>query len=141
MIFCLGLFLVPKESLWSKTSLENCCTSTEMSDCCKTDGNSTHDKSKDGKHCDDDCCSTCVSCFHVIASVDHKNSFIDIALDWVMLFIFCGLTIYDMNKIKVMGQEIEGDSEKLYIYGAMQLYLDFINMFIRILSLFGRRRD
>ena len=78
MIICLGLFLVPKESLWSKTSLENCCTSTEMSDCCKTDGNSTHDKSKDGKHCDDDCCSTCVSCFHVIASVDHKNSFIDI---------------------------------------------------------------
>ena len=69
------------------------------------------------------------------------SSFIDIALDWVMLFIFCGLTIYDMNKIKVMGQEIEGDSEKLYIYGAMQLYLDFINMFIRILSLFGRRRD
>ncbi|MBR3163252.1 MAG: Bax inhibitor-1/YccA family protein [Clostridia bacterium] len=69
------------------------------------------------------------------------NSVIDIALDWVMLFVFCGLTIYDMNKIKNMGQEIEYDSEKLYVYGAMELYLDFINIFIRLLSIMGRRRD
>lgn len=70
------------------------------------------------------------------------NKLIDIALDWVMLFVFCGLTVYDMNKIKNMGQEIEYDSEKLYIYGAMELYLDFINIFIRILSILSRlKRD
>lgn len=69
------------------------------------------------------------------------NSLIDIVLDWVMLFVFCGLTIYDMNKIKNMSQEIEYESEKLYVYGAMELYLDFINIFIRLLSIMGRRRD
>jgi FtsH-binding integral membrane protein len=31
--------------------------------------------------------------------------------------------------------------DKLYIYGAMQLYLDFINLFIRILQIFGKRRN
>lgn len=69
------------------------------------------------------------------------NTLLDIALDWVMLLVFSGLTIYDMNKIKNMQEIIEYDSEKLYIYGAMELYLDFINIFIRILSIFARRRD
>lgn len=69
------------------------------------------------------------------------NTLVDIFLDWVMLFVFCGLTIYDMNKIKNMSQEIEYGSEKLYVYGAMELYLDFINIFIRLLSIMGRRRD
>ena len=69
------------------------------------------------------------------------NTLVDIVLDWVMLFVFCGLTIYDMNKIKNMSQEIEYESEKLYIYGAMELYLDFINIFIRLLSIMGKRRD
>ena len=33
------------------------------------------------------------------------------------------------------------EDEKLYIYGAMELYLDFINIFLRILFLFGKHRD
>lgn len=69
------------------------------------------------------------------------NTFLDIALDWAILFIFCGLTIYDINKIKLMQESGFCDDEKLYVYGAMQLYLDFINIFLRILSLFGKRRD
>lgn len=70
------------------------------------------------------------------------SSLISIALDWIMLAIFCGLTVYDINKIKMLGEEIGCESEKLYIYGAMELYLDFINIFIRILSIFGNiKRD
>lgn len=69
-----------------------------------------------------------------------KNSLFDIILDWVILFVFFGITIYDMNKIKAL-QYAEGmDKSKLHIYGAMELYLDFINIFLRILSLFGKRR-
>ena len=68
------------------------------------------------------------------------NKIVNIILDWAMLAVFAGLTIYDMNKIKAMEQYVEYDTEKLYIYGAMQLYLDFINIFIRILSIFGRNR-
>lgn len=70
------------------------------------------------------------------------NSMISIILDWVMLLVFCGLTAYDMNKIKQMQNYVDCDSEKLYVYCAMDLYLDFINIFIRLLSIMGRsRRD
>lgn len=69
-----------------------------------------------------------------------KSSFINIFLDWFVLFVFFGLTIYDMNKIKLMQQEGFCDDEKIYVYGAMQLYLDFINMFLRILSIIARRK-
>ena len=69
------------------------------------------------------------------------NTIINIILDWVMLFVFAGLTVYDMNKIKAMEQYVEYDTEKFYIYGAMELYLDFINIFIRILSILGRRKN
>ena len=69
------------------------------------------------------------------------STMFSIILDWVMLFIFAGLTIYDMNKMKMMSQTIQNDSaslEKMYIYCAMQLYLDFINIFLRILRILGR---
>ena len=69
------------------------------------------------------------------------NSLIDIILDWVILFIFFGFTIYDMNKITHMHDMGIVEEDKLYVYGAMELYLDFINIFLRILYIFGRRRD
>lgn len=69
------------------------------------------------------------------------NEMIDIILDWVILFVFFGLTVYDMNKIKQLQDEPDLDQSKLHIYGAMELYLDFINIFIRILSIMGRNRD
>lgn len=68
------------------------------------------------------------------------NGILDIILDWAILGVFCGITIYDMNKIKQL-QYSEGlEQDKLHIYGAMELYLDFINIFLRILSLFGKRK-
>lgn len=67
-------------------------------------------------------------------------SMLEIVLDWVILGLFAGLTIYDMNKIKVMSEQ-GYDQEKVAIYGAMQLYLDFINMFLRILEIFGSRKN
>ena len=70
-----------------------------------------------------------------------KSAMLDIVLDWAILFIFCGLTFYDMNKIKKMQEEGFCEDEKLYVYGAMELYLDFINIFLRLLSLFGKRKN
>ena len=66
---------------------------------------------------------------------------LDIILDWVILGIFAGLTAYDMNKVKMMSETYGYDQEKVAIYGAMQLYLDFINMFLRILEIFGDRKN
>ncbi len=69
------------------------------------------------------------------------SSMLDVVLDWAILFLFFGLTVYDMNKIKAMQEMGFCEDEKLYVYGAMELYLDFINIFLRILSLFGKRRN
>ncbi|MBR3002491.1 MAG: Bax inhibitor-1/YccA family protein [Clostridia bacterium] len=76
-----------------------------------------------------------------IINIFLRSSALDIFLDWAILFIFFGLTVYDINKIKQMQSMGFCDDEKLYVYGAMQLYLDFINIFLRILSLFGKRRN
>lgn len=69
------------------------------------------------------------------------STMLDVVLNWAILFIFFGLTVYDINKIKAMQEMGFCDDEKLYVYGAMELYLDFINIFLRILYLFGRRRN
>lgn len=70
-----------------------------------------------------------------------KNTMLDIILDWVILLVFFGITAYDMNKIKQLSLDESLDKSKLHIYGAMELYLDFINIFLRVLSIFGKRRN
>lgn len=76
-----------------------------------------------------------------LVNIFARSSMVDIVLDWVILFIFMGFTVYDINKIVNIQNEGVVDEDKLYVYGAMELYLDFINIFLRILYLFGNRRD
>ena len=67
-------------------------------------------------------------------------------LYWVTTYagilIFAGLTVYDMQKLKQIGEQgVTGDDEqRLAIFGALSLYLDFINLFIFLLRIFGTRR-
>ena len=69
-------------------------------------------------------------------------------MDWIISFagilIFTGLTMYDAQKIKRLAQaERTMDSaaiHKVGIIGALQLYLDFINLFLHILRFLGRKR-
>ncbi|MFI5363971.1 MAG: Bax inhibitor-1/YccA family protein [Elusimicrobiota bacterium] len=66
------------------------------------------------------------------------------AISYVSILIFTGLTAYDSQKIKAMydastdGTDIETKSA---ILGALALYLDFINLFLSLLRVMGRRRD
>lgn len=69
------------------------------------------------------------------------NTMLDIILTWALLVIFCGLTIYDIHKLKQAHQMGTMEQNKLHIYFAMELYLDFINIFIRLLSLIGSRSN
>lgn len=69
------------------------------------------------------------------------------AIYWVTSFagvlIFTGLTAYDVQKIvrESASQDTEEqESQKLAIYGALSLYLDFINLFINLLRFFGNRK-
>jgi len=69
-------------------------------------------------------------------------------LEWVItiagVVIFTGLIAYDVNRIKAISYQLaDGDNEtmeKMSIIGALNLYLDFINLFIYILRIFGRRK-
>lgn len=76
-----------------------------------------------------------------IINIFIQNSTFEFFLDWAILILFFGITIYDINKIKLLQQDPNIVSEKIHIYCAMQLYLDFINIFLRILSIFGKRRN
>jgi len=60
------------------------------------------------------------------------------------VIIFTGLTAYDVQKIKNLGEMSGGDStisSKLGVMGALNLYMDFINLFLFLLRLFGGRKD
>ena len=69
------------------------------------------------------------------------NNLLNIILDWVMLIIFFGITAYDLQKLKMMQSSGAIADDKLHIYGAMEIYLDFINIFIKLLRLFGKERN
>jgi len=77
------------------------------------------------------------------------NAFMRVGmLEWVItiggVVIFTGLIAYDVNRIKAISYQLaDGDNEameKMGIIGALNLYLDFINLFIYILRIFGRRK-
>lgn len=70
-----------------------------------------------------------------------KNTTFELILDWLILALFFGITIYDINKLKLLQSDSSIDTNKIHIYCAMQLYLDFINIFLRILSIFGKRKN
>lgn len=82
----------------------------------------------------------------IIASIG--NIFLNASsLEWLISYagvvIFVGLTAYDTQKIKNMSMDIESDSaegNKASIMGALALYLDFINLFLFLLRIMGRRR-
>ena len=68
------------------------------------------------------------------------------SLDWLISFVtvgvFTGLTAYDSQKITTAARYAQDndDFKKIAIIGALELYLDFINIFLALLRLFGKRR-
>ncbi len=71
-----------------------------------------------------------------------KSSGFTLILSYVGVLIFVGLTAYDSQKIKQMllqAPDASEASQKIALLGALSLYLDFINLFIYLLRIFGRR--
>jgi len=81
----------------------------------------------------------------VIASVVNmfmKSSQMDYIISCVGVLVFTGLTAYDVQKIKRIGAGIEfgtAEASKLALMGALNLYLDFVNLFMFLLRVFARR--
>jgi len=63
------------------------------------------------------------------------------ALSCATVVVFAGLTAYDTQKLRMLGAQFAGAGlTSLTIVGALNLYLDFINLFLALLRLFGDRR-
>ncbi len=85
----------------------------------------------------------------IIASI--ANIFLaSSALDWIItyagIFLFLGLTVYDTQRIKrqmisALNRQNEQVIERVGLFGALRLYLDFVNLFLYLLRLVGRRRN
>lgn len=82
----------------------------------------------------------------IIASVVNmfmRNEMIYWIITYAGILIFVGLTAYDTQKLKKIALGVDADSEqgkKASIIGALRLYLDFINLFLLLLRILGRRR-
>lgn len=76
-----------------------------------------------------------------------KSGTLDYIISIIGVLVFTGLTAYDVQKLKRIGEGVEyegipaNQTRKLAVMGALNLYLDFINIFLFLLRLFGGRRD
>ncbi len=85
----------------------------------------------------------------IIASVVNifiRSSAMSMIISYIGVFVFVGLTAYDTQKLKAMAlsgsyDHDAGVARKGAVIGALGLYLDFINMFLFLLRIFGSSRD
>lgn len=72
------------------------------------------------------------------------SSGLDMIVNYAVVILFLGLIAYDMQAMRNLYLAGMDDSEmydKMMILGAFELYTDFLNLFLRILAIFGNSRD
>lgn len=74
----------------------------------------------------------------IIINLFLQNTTFDLIISIITLLAFIGFTAYDIQKIKNFSELNMIEEDNLAIYGALELYLDFINIFIELLRLFGK---
>ena len=75
-----------------------------------------------------------------IINIFLNNSMLEIIISWVSIILFLGITAHDIQKIKALSNVIT-DENAIAIIGALDLYLDFINIFIDLKKILGKTRD
>ncbi len=77
-----------------------------------------------------------------VVNIFLKSTGLEMIVSYLGVLIFVGLTAYDSQKIKqmlLMAPDAGESAQKLALLGALSLYLDFVNLFIYLLRIFGRR--
>ena len=77
-----------------------------------------------------------------VVNIFLKSTGLEMIVSYLGVLIFVGLTAYDSQKIKqmlLMAPDAGEGAQKIALLGALTLYLDFINLFIYLLRIFGRR--
>jgi FtsH-binding integral membrane protein len=79
----------------------------------------------------------------IIASIINifiGSTVMQMVISAIAIIVFLGLTAYDTQKIREM-VSVDGDTGREEVMGALTLYMDFINLFINLLQLFGIKKD
>ena len=77
-----------------------------------------------------------------VAGIFWRSSALQFGISVAGVVIFTGLTAWDSQRLSAMAREIPPERQAAFaVVGALTLYLDFVNLFISLLTLFGRRRD
>lgn len=80
----------------------------------------------------------------LVVNIFWSNSIFNLIISCVGVLLFTALTAYDSQKIKQMLQahatEVNDSTQKMALIGALSIYLDFINLFIYLLNLLGKRK-
>ena len=79
----------------------------------------------------------------IIASIINifiGSTVLQMVISAIAIIVFLGLTAYDTQKIREM-VSVDGDTGREEVMGALTLYMDFINLFINLLQLFGIKKD
>lgn len=80
-----------------------------------------------------------------IVNIFLRSSTLDLIVSYLGVIIFVGLTAYDTQKIRRLGENMSNSNSeqfgKMAVIGALALYLDFINLFLMFLRFFGRGRE
>ncbi len=77
-----------------------------------------------------------------IVNIFVKSSGLEMIISYIGVLIFVGLTAYDTQKIKqmlLMAPDAGEGAQKVALLGALSLYLDFVNLFLYLLRIFGKR--
>jgi FtsH-binding integral membrane protein len=75
-----------------------------------------------------------------IVNIFIGSTVMQMVISALAIIIFLGLTAYDTQKIREM-VSVDGDTGRQEVIGALTLYMDFINLFINLLQLFGIKKD
>ena len=76
------------------------------------------------------------------ANILMKSDTLSLIISYIGVAVFVGLTAWDTQKIKRMlaqADDISEDAQKIALLGALTLYLDFVNLFLYLLRLLGKR--
>ena len=80
----------------------------------------------------------------LVVNIFWSNSIFNLIISCIGVLLFTALTAYDSQKIKQMLQahatEVNDSTQKMALIGALSIYLDFINLFIYLLNLLGKRK-
>ena len=80
----------------------------------------------------------------LVVNIFLQNSMLDLIISGIGVVLFTGLTAYDSQKIKTalaMQEYPDENAQKIALIGALNLYLDFINLFLYLLRFFGRSNN